>query len=144
MPKNTVPISSVGPVPPAVAADSPAAAESPAPEDGDQSLLNFSPLTTVTSLEYQGLATIFLCPVGPENQQFSSPCHLPDIADPSPQWSSSLARWRCRGGTSVPSLLSALLAGGVDLLTRADLRRGNPLGRLFQPVSQSGGVIELL
>ena len=74
VPKNTVPmkavqLSSVGPVPPAVAADSPAAAESPAQEDGDQILLNFSPHTTVTTLEYPGLATIFLCPSGPDNQQ---------------------------------------------------------------------------
>ena len=57
-PTKAVPISSVGPVPPAVAADSPAAAESPAQEDGDQTLLKISPLTTVTKLEYQRLATI--------------------------------------------------------------------------------------
>ena len=90
-PKNTVSkkavqFSSVGPVPPAVAADSPAAAESPAPEypaDGDQILLNFSPLTTVTTLEYQRL-TFFLCPSGPDNQQFSSTCHLPDVVDAKP------------------------------------------------------------
>ena len=65
-----VQISSDGPVPPAAAADTNADAEPPAqefPADGDQTLLNFSPLalTTVTTLEYQGLATILLCPSGP-------------------------------------------------------------------------------
>ena len=51
-----VQISSDGPVPPAVAADTNAAAEPLAlefPADGDQTLLNFSPLTTVTTLELQ-------------------------------------------------------------------------------------------
>ena len=72
-----VQISSDGPVPPAVAADTNAAAEPLAPEfpaDGDQTLLNFSPLTPVTTLEYQGLATILLCPSGP--------VQLLDIAKP--------------------------------------------------------------
>ena len=57
-PTKTVPICSVGPVPPAIAADSPGAADFPAPENGDQILLYLSPLTTVTPLEYQGLTTI--------------------------------------------------------------------------------------
>ena len=47
-------------------------------------------------------------------------------------------------GASAPSLLSALCAGGADLLTRANLRRGDLLGRWFQPVLLPGGVIELL
>ena len=50
-------ISSYGPVPPAVTADTNAAAElnhqRECPIDGDQTLLNFSPLTTVTTLELQ-------------------------------------------------------------------------------------------
>ena len=33
---------------------------------------------------------------------------------------------------------------GAGLLTGSDLRRGDLLGRRFQPVSQTGGVIELL
>ena len=80
-PRKLCKISSVGPVPPAVAADSPGAAESPAPEDGDQILLIFSPLTTVTALDDQGLAPIFLSPSDPQHQQFSTTCHLPDEVD---------------------------------------------------------------
>ena len=81
---SPVPISSVGPVPLAVAADSPGAAGTPAPENGDQILLYFSPLTTVTTLEYQGLATLFLRSSDPKHQQFSSTGHLPDIVDAKP------------------------------------------------------------
>ena len=44
----------------------------------------------------------------------------------------------------MPLLLSALSAGGTDLLTGSDLRRGGPLGRGFQLVSHSGGLTEPL
>ena len=93
VPKEAVPtnllvqIYSVGPIPPAVAAATNAAAEPSAQKylaDGDQTLLNFSPLTTVTTREYQGLATIFLCPSGPDNQHFSSTGHLLDVTDAKP------------------------------------------------------------
>ena len=50
-----VQICSVGPVPPSIAAATNAAAEPSAQKylaDGDQTLLKFSPLTTVTTLEY--------------------------------------------------------------------------------------------
>ena len=73
---------SVSPVP--VDADSPAAAESPTqefPADGDQTLLIFFPLTTVVTLEYQGLATIFLRPSGPDNQYFSATCQLLEVTE---------------------------------------------------------------
>ena len=76
--------SSVGPVPPVTAADSPGAAEFPAPENGDQILLYLSPLTTVTLLEYHWLATILQSPPVPEHQEFSSTCHLPSAADTKP------------------------------------------------------------
>ena len=78
---------SVCPVPPAVEADSPAAAESPTaeyPADGDQTLLNFCPLTTAASLESQGLATNFLLPAGPNNQHFSTTGQLHEVTDTSP------------------------------------------------------------
>ena len=82
VPKESVPHplhSSIDPVFPAVEADSPAAAESPPPEypaDGDQTLLTFFPLTTVES---QGLATIFLRPSGPDNQYFSATGQLLEV-----------------------------------------------------------------
>ena len=58
VPKNTVQISLVGPVIPAFAANTNAETKFPTqenPANGDKTLLNFSPLTTVTMLEYQGL-----------------------------------------------------------------------------------------
>ena len=88
-PHSPVPLSSVGPVPLAVAADSPGAAGTPAPENGDQILLYFSPLTTVTTLEYQGLATLFQSSSDPKHQQFSSPATSLTSSTPSPRWSSS-------------------------------------------------------
>ena len=87
--------SSSGPVPPAVAADSTATAESPAPEypaDGDQTLLNIFPLATVATLEYPGLATIFLCHLVPNI--FPQPANYLMSPTPSPHYSPSL--WLCR------------------------------------------------
>ena len=90
VPKESVPHplhSSIDPVFPAVEADSPAAAESPTaeyPADGDQTLLNFCPLTTAASLESQGLATNFLLPAGPNNQHFSTTGQLHEVTDTSP------------------------------------------------------------
>ena len=88
VPKDSIPRPphlSVGPVSPAVETDSPAAAGSPTaeyPADGDQTLLTLSrlyPLTTVPSLESQGLATIFLRPSGPDNRQFSATGQLLEV-----------------------------------------------------------------
>ena len=87
VPKDSVPRPpplSGRPVSPAVETDSSAAAESPRtayPADGDNTLLTFYPLTTVASLESQGLATIFLRPSGPDNRQFSATGQLLETTD---------------------------------------------------------------
>ena len=49
--------------------------------DGDQTVLEFFPLTTVAALKYQGLATIFLRPPCPYNHYFSAMCKLLDVPD---------------------------------------------------------------
>ena len=66
-------LSSVGPVPPAPYLEYAA--------DGDQTLLNFFPLTTVATLEYQELATIFLHPSGPDHQYLSATGNLLEVTD---------------------------------------------------------------
>ena len=67
-------------------ADTSAAAKFPSqeyPADGDQTHLSFSPPTTVTTLEYHWLTTIFkfLCSSGPDNQYFSTTGQLLDVTD---------------------------------------------------------------
>ena len=46
--------------------------------------LKFFPLTIVTALDYQGLATIFLCPSSPDNQYFFATGQLLDVTDAKP------------------------------------------------------------